>query len=74
MKDKYFRRRVKSSPHNPNVLIDSELEDKSYVESFGFEWTEIDGFVGKESMLHGHIFWPVFVAENFFTMEKLLSM
>ena len=40
MKDKYFRRKVKSSPHNPNVLIDSELEDKSYVESFGLEWTE----------------------------------
>jgi ubiquinone/menaquinone biosynthesis C-methylase UbiE len=26
------------------------------VDTFGFEWTQIDGFVGKEVMSHGHIF------------------
>ena len=74
MKDNYFRRKVKSSPHNPNVLIDSELEDKSYVESFGFEWTEIDGFVGKESMLHGHIFGRFLLPKTFLDGKTVVDV
>ena len=74
MKDNYFRRKVKPSIHNPNVLIDSELEDKSYVESFGFEWTEIDGFVGKESMLHGHIFGRFLLPKTFLDGKTVVDV
>ena len=52
--------------HDPRILIDSELRNNEYVESFGFEWTEIDGFVGKESMSHGHIFGRFMLPKNFF--------
>ena len=65
MKDKYFRRRVKASSRDPGILVDSELEDKSYVESFGFEWTEIDGFVGERIYVTRTYFWPVFVTKLF---------
>ncbi len=74
MKDKYFCRKVTASPRDQSILIDSELEDKSYVESFGFEWTEIDGFVGKESMLHGHIFGRFLLPKNFFTGKSVVDV
>ena len=73
MKDKYFRRKVKSSPHNPNVLIDSELEDKSML-NLWFEWTEIDGFVGKESMLHGHIFGRFLLPKTFLDGKTVVDV
>ena len=51
-----FKREVKPSDRDPNVLVDSNLGETGYVDSFGFEWTHIDGFVGKEVMSHGHVF------------------
>ena len=74
MNNKYFRRKVNPSPRDPRVLVDSELKDKSYVESFGFEWTEIDGFVGKESMLHGHIFGRFLLPNNFFAGKTVIDV
>ena len=55
-KKNYFRRDVFECSNDSSILIDSELKDQDYVSSFGFEWTKIDGFIGKESMSHGHIF------------------
>ena len=74
MNNKYFRRKVNPSPRDPRVLVDSELKDKSYVESFGFEWTEIDGFVGKESMLHGHVFGRFLLPNNFFAGKTVIDV
>ena len=55
-------------------MLDSELKDKSYVKSFGFEWTEIDGFVGKESMLHGHIFGRFLLPKNFHDEKTVVDV
>ena len=65
MNNDYFVREVKPCDHDPRILIDSELRNNEYVESFGFEWTEIDGFVGKESMSHGHIFGRFLLPDGF---------
>jgi len=43
-----FRREVTASTRDSDVLIDSGLADSAYVDSFGFEWTQIDGMAGKE--------------------------
>lgn len=56
MWDSFFSRPMTQCTRDPRVLIDSELPDTGYVNTFGFEWTQIDGFVGKEVMSHGHIF------------------
>ena len=32
-------------------MIDSELGDFEYVNSFGFEWTQIDGLLAKSQCL-----------------------
>ena len=74
MNNKYFRRKVNPSPRDPRVLVDSELKDKSYVESFGFEWTEIDGFVGKESMLHIDVFGRFLLPNNFFAGKTVIDV
>jgi ubiquinone/menaquinone biosynthesis C-methylase UbiE len=56
MWDSFFSRPMVQCARDARVLIDSELTDTAYVNTFGFEWTQIDGFVGKEVMSHGHIF------------------
>ena len=43
-----FKRNVNPSEIDEKVLIDSELKNSEYVESFGFEWTQIDGFIEKK--------------------------
>ena len=50
-------------------MIDSELGDFEYVNSFGFEWTQIDGFIGKESMSHGHIF-EIYFRNNILRIKR----
>ncbi len=56
------------------VLIDSELPDTSYVDTFGFEWTQIDGFMGKEVMSHGHIFGRFQLAANYFDGKVVVDV
>ena len=67
-----FKRNVNPSEVDEKVLIDSELKNSDYVESFGFEWTQIDGFIGKESMSHGHIFEDLCCRKNFSPIKLLL--
>ena len=69
-----FRRKVSPCSNDPRVLIDSELKDHEYVKSFGFEWTKIDGFIGKESMSHGHIFGRFLLPNNFFQKKVVLDV
>jgi SAM-dependent methyltransferase len=69
-----FRREVKPSPQDPEVLIDSILGNTEYVESFGFEWTHIDGFVGKEIMSHGHIFGRFQLSKDFFKGKTVVDV
>ena len=56
MSENPFRREVLKSDKNSKILIDSKLKSFEYVDSFGFEWTNIDGYASKEVMSHGHIF------------------
>lgn len=69
-----FRREVRPSAQDTEVLLDSEIADSSYVDSFGFEWTQIDGFVGKEVMSHGHIFGRFMLAPDFFTGKEVVDV
>lgn len=66
MWDSFFSRPMRQCTRDPRVLIDSELPDTGYVNTFGFEWTQIDGFVGKEVMSHGHIFGRFQLPTNYF--------
>ena len=67
MESKYFKRKLVPCQKNSRILLDPEIEGvESYVESFGFEWTKIDGFIGKESMSHGHIFGRFLLPPDFF--------
>ena len=73
MKDKdFFNRQLKRSEKDARILIDSELSNEDYVGTFGFEWTEIDGFIGKEAMSHGHIFGRFFRLKITFLARLLL--
>jgi ubiquinone/menaquinone biosynthesis C-methylase UbiE len=52
-----FKRPLSPHPDLPHVLVDPALATESeYTSSFGFEWTKIDGFIGKEMMSHGHLY------------------
>jgi ubiquinone/menaquinone biosynthesis C-methylase UbiE len=69
-----FKREAKPSERDPNVLIDSGLGDTGYVDSFGFEWTHIDGFVGKEVMSHGHVFGRFMLPRDFFNGKTVVDV
>jgi hypothetical protein len=69
-----FRRDVTSSPRDPEVLIDSALADSAYVDSFGFEWTQIDGMAGKEVMTHGHVFGRFVLPRDFFAGKQVVDV
>ena len=69
-----FKREVKPSDRDPNVLVDSNLGETGYVDSFGFEWTHIDGFVGKEVMSHGHVFGRFMLPRNFFAGKSVVDV
>jgi ubiquinone/menaquinone biosynthesis C-methylase UbiE len=49
-------------------------QDGQYTESFGFEWTEIDGFVGKEVMSHGHLFGRFLLPGDFFNGKTVADI
>ena len=75
MKDKdFFNRQLKRSEKDARILIDSELSNEDYVGTFGFEWTEIDGFIGKEAMSHGHIFGRFFLPKNYFSGKTVVDV
>ena len=69
-----FRRPVSPSDQAANVLIDSALGSTAYADSFGFEWTHIDGFAGKEVMSHGHVFGRFMLARDFFQGKTLIDV
>ena len=56
-----------------SIFIDSAIKNVEYVNSFGFEWTKIDGFVGKETMSHGHLFGR-FLLPSDYLMERMYSI
>ena len=66
MSENPFRREVLKSDKNSKILIDSKLKSFEYVDSFGFEWTNIDGYASKEVMSHGHIFGRFLLSPDYF--------
>ena len=69
-----FRREVRKSVRDPEVLIDSKLGDVGYVDSFGLEWQSFDGFVGKEMMSQGHIFGRFMLPRDFFAGKTIVDI
>lgn len=69
-----FRREVTPSTRDNDVLVDSALADASYVDSFGFEWTQIDGMAGKEAMTHGHVFGRFVLPRDFFAGKQVVDV
>lgn len=69
-----FRREVKQSERDPDVLVDSKLGDAAYVETFGLEWQSFDGFVGKEVMSHGHLFGRFALPRDFFSGKEVVDV
>ena len=75
MKNKdFFNRPLSKCEKDERVLIDSELSNQDYVGSFGFEWTKIDGFIGKEAMSHGHIFGRFFLPKDYFLGKTVIDV
>ena len=75
MESKYFKRKLVPCQKNSRILLDPEIEGvEGYVESFGFEWTKIDGFIGKESMSHGHIFGRFLLPPDFFEGKLVVDV
>lgn len=70
-----FKRNLRPIPGHPNVLQDPALpEESQYTQSFGFEWTEIDGFIGKEVMSHGHLFGRFLLPADFFVGKTVADI
>ena len=70
-----FRRSLVSSPDSKHILLDPALQQGGqYTDSFGFEWTEIDGFVGKEVMSHGHLFGRFLLPGDFFNGKSVADI
>lgn len=69
-----FRREVKKSERDPDVLIDGKLGDAGYVETFGLEWQSFDGFAGKEMMSQGHVFGRFMLPKDFFAGKDVLDV
>ncbi|MGH6891759.1 MAG: class I SAM-dependent methyltransferase [Dongiaceae bacterium] len=69
-----FRRTVKQSDRDPDVLVDSKLADTGYVDMFGLEWQTFDGFIGKEVMSHGHLFGRFLLPKDFFSGKAVVDI
>lgn len=69
-----FRREVVASSRKPSVMIDSALVNTGYADNFGFEWTHIDGFAGKEIMSHGHVFGRFALPRDFFRGKSVVDI
>ncbi len=69
-----FRRPVKPSDRDPEILLDSKLDATAYVETFGLEWQSFDGFVGKEVMSHGHLFGRFLLPRDFLAGKKVVDV
>jgi ubiquinone/menaquinone biosynthesis C-methylase UbiE len=62
-----FKRPLLPLAASPHILVDPAVAAESeYTSSFGFEWTTIDGFVGKETMSHGHLYGRFLLPADFF--------
>lgn len=70
----FFKRSLTQCDKDARVFIDPEIENQDYVGTFGFEWTEIDGFIGKEAMSHGHIFGRFLLPQNFFNGKTVVDV
>ena len=61
MRNKHiFKRPLEECTKDNRVFLDPEIGNHDYVGTFGFEWTKIDGFVGKGSYVAWSYFWPLF--------------
>ena len=69
-----FNRQLNQCTKDNRIFIDSEISNQDYVGTFGFEWTKIDGFIGKEAMSHGHIFGRFFLHKDFFAGKTVVDV
>ncbi|HVZ42168.1 MAG TPA: class I SAM-dependent methyltransferase [Ramlibacter sp.] len=69
-----FTREMRESETDADVLADPRLGDASYVESFGYEWTRIDGFADREVLAHGHLFGRFLLPRDFFRGKSVVDV
>ena len=75
MGSEMFRRALIPLTDSRRILLDPALpQQQQYTDSFGFEWTKIDGFVGKEVMSHGHLFGRFLLPVEFFKGKSVADV
>ena len=74
MKSEIFKRPLIECNRDDRIFIDSAIKNMDYVNSFGFEWTKIDGFVGKETMSHGHLFGRFLLPSDYFKGKNVFDI
>ena len=74
MKSEIYKRPLIECTRDNRIFIDSAIKNVDYVNSFGFEWTKIDGFVGKETMSHGHLFGRFLLPSDYFNGKNVFDI
>lgn len=69
-----FRREVIPSSVDPDILVDSQLANSAYVDSFGFEWQHLDAYVDKETLSHGHLFGRFLLERDHFAGRAVVDV
>lgn len=69
-----FSRTLTESKIDPRILLDKEIDESNYSDNFGLEWTKFDGYSGKESLSHGHLFGRFVLPSNFFANKFIVDV
>lgn len=69
-----FRREVTPSTVDASILVDSNLANSGYVDSFGFEWQHLDAYADKEALSHGHLFGRFLLARDHFAGRAVVDV
>lgn len=69
-----FRRELIPSSIDPDILLDSKLENSEYVDSFGFEWQHLDAYADKETLSHGHLFGRFLLGRDHFVGQAVVDV
>ena len=64
--DKIFKRKLVPCKTDGRIMIDSGIDNFEYVNSFGFEWTKIDGLCRERIYVPWPHFWQIFITKTVF--------
>lgn len=69
-----FKRDVSPSARDSAVLVDSRLANTEYVDSFGYEWQNLDAYEDKEALSHGHLFGRFLLDREYFKGRAVVDV